>query len=101
MVNTKFLSVIFATDQLRHQYLSITVGFGIIGLVWFLVSLLYPYLSSKRNRTYLYTVFMVILLLSMLPEDTIETQAGVTWFAFFNSLLIFASEMGEETPKKQ
>lgn len=92
-------------EQFRHkahnQYLSITVGFGIIGLVWFLVSLLYPYLSSKRNRTYLYTVFMVILLLSMLPEDTIETQAGVTWFAFFNSLLIFASEKGKEAPQKK
>ena len=81
-------------QQFRHkahnQYLSITVGFGLVGLALFLIVLLYPYLSSKRYRTYLYTIFMVILLISMLPEDTIETQAGVSWFAFFNSLLIFA-----------
>ena len=80
--------------QFRHrahnQYLSITVGFGLVGLLIFVVTLLYPYCSAKRHRSYLYTIFLVILLLSMLPEDTIETQAGVTWFALFNSLLIFA-----------
>lgn len=91
--------------QYRHrahnQYLSITVGFGLIGLLVFLVTLLYPYGSKKCYRTYLYTVFLVIALLSMLPEDTIETQAGATWFALFNSLLIFASETGKETPQKE
>ena len=91
--------------QYRHkahnQYLSITVGFGIIGLLIFLLTLFFPYFSAKRNRTYLYTLFLVIALLSMLPEDTIETQAGATWFALFNSLLIFATEKGTETPEKQ
>lgn len=91
-------------EQYRHrahnQYLSITVGFGIIGLIIFLVTLLYPYCSSKRHRSYLYTIFLVIALLSMLPEDTIETQAGATWFALFNSLLIFATEKGKESPEK-
>ena len=83
-------------QEFRHkahnQYLSITVGFGIVGLLLFLIVLLYPYFSSKRYRTYCYTIFLVILLISMLPEDTIETQAGASWFAFFNSLLIFASK---------
>lgn len=80
--------------QFRHkahnQYLSITVGFGLFGLIWFLIVLFYPYLSSRQLRTYLYTIFLVILLISMLPEDTIESQAGVSFYAFFNSLFIFA-----------
>lgn len=91
--------------QYRHrahnQYLSIAVGFGLVGLLIFVVTLLYPYCSAKRHRTYLYTVFLVIVLLSMLPEDTLETQAGATWFALFNSLLIFATEKGKETPEKE
>lgn len=90
-------------QQFRHkahnQYLSITVGFGLLGLALFLIVLLYPYCSSKRNRTYLYTIFLVIQLISMLPEDTIETQAGVSWFAFFNTLLIFAFKKWDEYPK--
>jgi hypothetical protein len=28
----------------------------------------------------------------MLTEDTIETQAGVTFFAFYNSFFLFAEE---------
>lgn len=90
-------------QEFRHkahnQYLSITVGFGIVGLLLFLTVLLYPYLSTKRHRTYLYTVFLVILLISMLPEDTIETQAGASWFAFFNTLLIFASQNRDSHPE--
>lgn len=84
----------------HNQYLSITVGFGLVGLLVFLVALLYPYLSSKRYRTFLYTIFLAILLISMLPEDTIETQAGVTWFAFFNTLLIFAFKKEDIGPKQ-
>ena len=91
--------------QYRHrahnQYLAIMVGFGIVGLLIFLVSLLYPFCSVQCHRTYLYTLFLVIAILSMLPEDTIDTQAGATWFALFNSLLIFASEKGKETPQKE
>ena len=74
----------------HNQYLAIAVAFGIVGLVFFLFVLLYPWLSSKRNHTYLYMVFLTIMLLSMFPEDTLETQAGATLFAFFVSLLLFA-----------
>lgn len=88
-------------NKAHNQYLSIAVGLGLVGLLVFLASLLVPYFASKRNRTYLYTVFMVILLLSMLPENTIETQAGVMWFAFFNSLFIFALGNQEESLRKQ
>ena len=90
--------------QYRHkahnQYLSITVGFGVIGLLIFLIVLLFPYFSSKRNRGYLYTLFLVIMLISMFPEDTIESQAGVSFYAFFNSLFIFANEKEDSDSEK-
>ena len=79
----------------HNQYLAIAVAFGLVGLAFFLLVLLYPWLSSKRNRTYLYTVFLCVMLLSMFPEDTLETQAGVTLFAFFESLLLFAKPVSE------
>jgi O-antigen ligase len=74
----------------HNQYLAIAVAFGLVGLVFFLFVLFYPWFSSKRHHTYLYVVFLCIILLSMFPEDTLETQAGVTLFAFFESLLLFA-----------
>ena len=73
----------------HNQYLAITVAFGLVGLAFFLFVLLYPWLSSKRNHAYLYLVFLCIMLLSMFPEDTLETQAGATLFAFFEALLLF------------
>lgn len=74
----------------HNQYLAITVAFGVVGLIWFLFSMFYPVFADKRNRNYIYIVFIVIMMLSMLTEDTLETQIGVTLFAFFNSFLIFA-----------
>lgn len=74
----------------HNQYLAIAVAFGLVGLAFFLFVLFYPWLSSKRNHTYLYAVFLTIMLLSMFPEDTLETQAGATLFAFFVSFLLFA-----------
>ena len=74
----------------HNQYLAITVAFGLVGLAFFLFVLVYPWSSSKRNHIYLYLVFLCIMLFSMFPEDTLETQAGATLFAFFEALLLFA-----------
>ena len=74
----------------HNQYLAIAVAFGLVGLAFFLFVLFYPWFASKRNHTYLYLVFLCVMLLSMFPEDTLETQAGATLFAFFVSLLLFA-----------
>ncbi|MBQ6772187.1 MAG: O-antigen ligase family protein [Bacteroidales bacterium] len=75
----------------HNQYLSVFIAFGIVGLALFLLMSLFPFLSSRTNRTYLYTVFLCVMLLSMFPEDTLETQAGATMFAFFECFLLFAS----------
>lgn len=76
----------------HNQYLAVAVAFGLVGLAFFLFVLFYPWCSSKRNHNYLYMVFLCIMLLSMFPEDTLETQAGATLFAFFESLLLFAKK---------
>lgn len=74
----------------HNQYLAIAVAFGVVGLIWFLFSMIYPLYADKKNLNYLYIVFLLIMMLSMLTEDTLETQIGVTLFTFFNSFLVFA-----------
>lgn len=76
----------------HNQFFSIGVGFGIIGVLWFIVSLLYPAIRLKRFSDYFYLSFFVIMVVSMISEDTIETQAGVTIFAFFTSLFLFGKK---------
>ena len=75
----------------HNQYLAIMVAFGVIGLLWFLFSMFYPLNADKRNRNYLYMVFLFIVMLSMFTDDTLETQVGATLFAFFNSFLVFCN----------
>jgi O-antigen ligase len=79
------------THYLRphNQYLAIAVAFGITGLCYFLFTLCYP-LYFSRNRNYFYFVFFLTLVISMLTEDTLETQPGATFFAFFNAFFLFA-----------
>jgi len=74
----------------HNQFLSIFVGFGVFGLVWFLFAIFYPPIALKRFDDFFYLVFILIALLSMMTEDTIESQMGVTFFAFFYSFFLFA-----------
>lgn len=83
----------------HNQFMAITIGFGVIGLIVFLLYLFYP-VYVMHNKHYLFSVFFIILLLSMLNEDTLETQAGVTFFGFFYSLLLF-SQNNNSSSKNQ
>jgi hypothetical protein len=73
----------------HDQFLSIFVGFGIFGLLWFLLVIFYPPAILGKFRDYFFLIFIIISIISMIPEDTIESQAGVTFFAFFYSFLMF------------
>jgi hypothetical protein len=74
----------------HNQFLSVFVGFGIFGLIWFLFAILYPPLALGKFKDYFFLVFFIIAMLSIMPEDTIESQLGVTFFAFFYSFFLFA-----------
>ncbi len=72
------------------QYLNMTVSFGIMGLLIFLLSIFYPTIQQNKISDYLMISFLFTLFISMLTEDTLETQAGATFFAFYFSFLLFA-----------
>ena len=72
----------------HNQFLTIMVALGGIGVLVFLVSLIYPLIKFRKNLHVLYLPFFIIAVISFLVEDTLETQAGLTFFAFFNSLFL-------------
>jgi len=80
----------------HNQFMAITIGLGIIGLIVFLFYLFYPAITIKNNH-YLFSSFLIISLLSMLNEDTLETQVGVAFFGFFYSLLLFSNNYNKST----
>ena len=78
----------------HNQLLSIAIGFGIPGLFWFLFVLLYPIFREGKKNDFRYMAFFLIFAVSLLNEDTIESQAGVTFYAFFNAFLLFVFRDG-------
>ena len=76
----------------HNQYLSIAAAFGILGLLWFIITLIYPLFNNIKEFNFLYVTFFIITMFSFFTEDTLETQAGVTFFAFLNSFLLFAKK---------
>jgi O-antigen ligase len=76
----------------HDQFLSIFVGFGIFGLLWFLFAILYPAIKLGKFRDYFFLVFFIIIMLSMITEDTIESQLPVTFFVFFYAFFLFARQ---------
>ena len=79
----------------HNQYISMLATFGIFGLLWFLFVLFSPGFLSGMNKDYFYFIFLCVLLISMLTEDTLEDQAGVTFYAFFTSFFLFARKAPE------
>ncbi|MBL4593221.1 MAG: O-antigen ligase family protein [Flavobacteriales bacterium] len=72
----------------HNQYITYAVTFGVLGLLILMLSLFYPFFKNKMYNHYLYLAFFSIILLSMLTEDTLETQVGITFFAFFNTIFL-------------
>jgi len=91
-------SPLLKENRLRshNQYLSYWVAFGVIGLLYFLFCLFYPLISKQLYRNYIYIAFFSIFLLSMLTEDTLETQVGASFFVFFNTLFVLSLNQKED-----
>lgn len=96
---TKTNSRLSSQNRLRshNQFLSITVAFGIIGLAWFLFVMFYPGIKTGNFNNYFYLIFWIIFMISMLTEDTIESQEGVTFYVLFTSLMILGRDKPEPT----
>jgi len=76
----------------HNQYVTILATLGIFGVIWFVFALVYPAYIRNMYRDYFYLLFFAILMLSMLTEDTLENQAGATFFAFFTTFFLFARQ---------
>lgn len=84
----------------HQQFLSIWIAFGPFGLLLFILSLFLPPIWKERFRDPFYVAFFIVLFLSFFTEDTLESQAGVTLFAFWNALFLLGKAEGEESGRR-
>lgn len=79
------LSEVFQ-KRTHNQYLSIWLGMGLFAFIYLLLVLFYPAFIKGNSRNLVWS-FLIIAGVSFITEDTLETQAGVTFFALFYSLM--------------
>jgi len=72
----------------HNQFLTFLISFGVLGMLYFLWLNLFALKRAFSARNYMALVFVVMVAISCLTEDTLETQIGVTYFAFFYTLFL-------------
>lgn len=85
----------------HNQFLSLFIAFGIFGLLLCLYSFLYPFYKTNQLFDYFCMIFLIVFFVSMLTEDTIESQDGVTFYAFFAALYLFQKPIGGKILKNK
>lgn len=76
----------------HNQYVTFLLSFGIIGFIISMAGIFIPVFMEKRWNDFLFLTFFCIAMISLLNEDTLETQTGVSFFMFFYALLLFGRE---------
>ena len=81
----------------HNQFLAIFVTFGVFGFLFFIFALIYPAVKAGGFKDYFFVTFFIIIIISMFSDDTLETQAGATLFAFFYTFLLFGKKRQNST----
>jgi O-antigen ligase len=75
----------------HNEYLQVWVALGLLGFLFLIGMLLLPMQAARNDKKILLVFFVLLLALNFLPESMLETQAGVMFYAFFNTLLVFSA----------
>ena len=66
----------------HNQFLFVSAGAGLLGLLWFLFASFIPFLYDNNWRDSLFWVLNIVIFASYIPEHTIETQVGIATYVF-------------------
>ena len=89
-------SILFqqSCDKKSHnQFITIALSLGLCGAFIFIGSLIILYKRYTGTLNYLFFLGQIILITSMLWEDTLETQAGVAIFGLLLNLFLFEKKL--------
>jgi len=73
----------------HNEFMQVFVSLGLIGFISLFAMLWFPLFHSIKTRNAIYMLFLLLVSLNFLTESMFETQAGVMFYAFYNSLLCF------------
>lgn len=88
------------TGALEHKlnthnaFYQVFAALGIIGFISLVAVFIVPLVASFKSVHIMYSLFLLLVILNFLTESMLETQAGVMFYAFFNSILCFCGFAG-------
>lgn len=87
---SKGLSGVY-TERLNahNQFLQTFAALGVFGFLSLCFGLVLPLVYSLRRSNFIYAMLIMIIIINALTESILEVQAGVIFYAFFNSLFMF------------
>lgn len=71
----------------HNQYLSYALKNGIAGLVVFLGLLAYYLALAIRSKSFVYTCFLLLIVIGFFSENILDANKGIFFFAFFNTFI--------------
>jgi O-antigen ligase len=71
----------------HNQFIQTFISIGILGFLILLALFIVPFIFAWKKKNWLFILFTTIVFVNFLVESMLETQAGVVFFAFFNTLL--------------
>lgn len=70
-------------NRSHNQFFSFYVSLGVLGFLFLIYFSFLLFKIGSKNKSTILLIFALIVFLSFLPEDTLETQQGATFVGFF------------------
>ncbi|MBR6334018.1 MAG: O-antigen ligase family protein [Bacteroidales bacterium] len=72
----------------HNQLLTFGLMSGVLMVLYFLFMILYPFVRMRQQISFVYFAFVLLMLMSMVIEDTLESQTGRLLFSVMMPLLL-------------
>lgn len=76
----------------HNQFLNFWLASGILPVLYFCFLLIFPFVAMRPRINFVYFSLILLLFLSMLVEDTLNTQTGNMLYTIFVPLLLFCGD---------
>ena len=86
----------------HNQYVYFLIEFGIVGLIWFFVSILFPYIKMKGYNYFLFNCIFAYYLIASTMNNTFRSQLALTlWVTFFSVFFVYLNTEQKTINKKK
>ncbi len=89
---SQYLSILYLKSGLtlncHNQFLELMLEYGIIGLLFYIIMLIYSLYYAVKSHEYFFIGFLFLIVYYSFFESILNTQTGIVFYSIFNSLFL-------------